>query len=302
MLKLQKFNIVGFLSLILAMLIWASSFIALKSAMRDLGEFTVIFFRMSTASLCFVYFIKDFIKYKFTKNDIKLIVLMAFFEPCLYFIFEAKALQLTSASQAGIITSLMPIMTAMAAGFFLKEIITKRLLLGSLIATNGAIWLSLQASSTMAAPEPLLGNFLEFCAMICAAGYTIVARHLSKKFSALFITAIQVFIGTIFFFPLFLYEYFTTVQNFTNSAIGSIVYLGIVVTLGGYGLYNFALTKIDASKASVFVYLIPVFTLLLAFEILDETLTFMEFVASAVILGGVIFSQTKFKKSKKKIK
>jgi len=300
MTKSNNFNLLAIFSLIFAMFIWGSSFIALKSAMQDLGEFTVIFFRMLIASLCFIYFIKDFIKFKFTKLDIKFIVLLAFFEPCLYFIFEAKALLYTSASQAGMITSLMPIITAMAAGYFLKEIITKQLIFGSLLAAGGAIWLSLQAISTISAPSPLLGNFLELCAMCCGAGYTIVARYLSDKFSALFITAIQAFIGAIFFLPFFLYEYFTTEIHFTNSSIGWLFYLGIVVTLGGYGLYNFALTKIDASKTSMFVYLIPIFTLILAYFLLDETLSSTEFLACGIILGGVILSQLKFRKLKRR--
>jgi len=267
--------------------------------MVDLGEYTVIFFRMLIASFCFIYFIKGFTKYNFTKKDIKLIVLLAFFEPCLYFIFEAKALLYTSASQAGMITSLMPIITAMAAGYFLKEIISKQLIFGSLIAVCGAIWLSVQATTTASAPNPLLGNFLELCAMFCAAGYTIVARYLSSKFSAIFITAIQAFIGTIFFFPFFIYEFFTVEMNFTSSAIGWLFYLGVVVTLGGYGLYNFALTKLDASKASMFIYLIPVFTLILAYLFLNEKLSTVELISSAVILSGVILSQFKFEKLKK---
>lgn len=287
------------MSIIFAMFIWGSSFIALKSAMVDLGEFTVIFFRMLIASFCFIFFIKSFTKYNFTKKDIKLIILLAFFEPCLYFIFEAKALLYTSASQAGMITSLMPIITAMAAGYFLKEIITKQLIAGSLIAVCGAIWLSMQATSTVSSPNPLLGNFLEFCAMFCGAGYTIVARYLSSKFSAIFITAIQAFIGTIFFFPFFIFEIFTTEMNFTSSAIAWLFYLGVVVTLGGYGLYNFALTKLDASKASMFIYLIPVFTLILAYLFLNEKLSTVELIASAVILIGVVLSQFKFEKLKK---
>jgi len=298
MLKSKNFNILGLVSIIFAMFIWGSSFIALKSAMQDLGEFTVIFFRMLIASFCFIYFIKSFAKYNFTKKDIKLIILLAFFEPCLYFIFEAKALLYTSASQAGMITSLMPIITAMAAGYFLKEIITKQLILGSFIATCGAIWLSIQAQTTIVAPNPLLGNFLEFCAMFCGAGYTIVARYLSNKFSALFITAIQAFIGTIFFFPFFLYELYTTEIYFTNISILWLLYLGIVVTLGGYGLYNFALTKIDASKASMFIYLIPIFTLVLAYIFLNEKLSTSELITCCIILFGVLLSQLKFRKTK----
>jgi len=296
--KSNNFNLLAIFALIFATFIWGSSFIALKLVMQDLGEFTVLFFRMLVASLCFIYFVKGFIKYKFTKKDIQFILLLGFFEPCLYFIFEAKALLYTSASQAGMITSLMPIITAMAAGYFLKEIITKQLIFGSLLATSAAIWLSLQATTTQLSPDPLLGNFLELCAMICGAGYTIVARYLSDKFSALFITAIQSFIGAIFFFPFFLYEYFTTDIHFTNNSIGWIFYLGVIVTLGGYGLYNFALTKIDASKASMFIYLLPVFTLILAYAFLDETLSSSEFLACGFILAGVVLSQIKFRRPK----
>ncbi len=293
----KNINLVGILSLIFAMLIWASSFIGLKAAMADLGGFTIIFLRMFIASLCFLYFIKDFINYDFTKSDIKYILLLSIFEPCLYFIFETQALQYTSASKAGMITSLMPVITAMFAGYFLKEIITPKLIFGSLLAITGVVWLSVQTSTSEAAPNPMLGNFLELCAMFVAAGYTLVARHLSSKFSAIFITASQAFIGAIFFFPFFVYEYFTVDMNFTFQAISWTIYLGIVVTMGGYGLYNFALTKIEASKAAMFINLIPVFTLILAFIILGEKLTIPELIASGTILIGVLISQIKVKKN-----
>ncbi|MBP7741750.1 MAG: DMT family transporter [Aliarcobacter sp.] len=283
------------------MFIWASSFIALKAAMNDLGPFTVIFFRMIIASLCFLYFIKGFLKYDFSKRDIKFILLLALLEPCLYFIFESKALQYTTASQAGMITSLMPILTAMIAGYFLKEIITKKMIIGSLIAMSGAVWLSLQGTSSIEAPNPLLGNFLEFLAMLCAAGYTTVARYLSDKYSALFVTAIQVFIGAIFFTPLFLYEYLNTGLNMTMESFLWVLYLGVVVTLAGYGLYNYALTKIEASKASIFIYLIPIFTLILAYFILNEQLSALEFTACFIILFGVFISEVSSSWFKRKI-
>ncbi len=297
---MKNFNYIGILSLVFAMFIWGSSFIALKSAMATLGEFTVIFFRMLIASLCFIYFIKDFIKYDFSKRDIKFILLLTLFEPCLYFIFEAKALLYTSASQAGMITSLMPLITAMTAGYFLKEIISRQLIFGSLIAMIGAVWLSVQATTTASAPNPMLGNFLEFCAMVCGAGYTIVTRYLVEKYSALFITAIQSFIGVIFFFPFFLFEYFTVDMEVTTEAFSWLLYLGVIVTLGGYGLYNFALTKIEASKAAMFVNLIPVFTLILAFLILGEKLSVQELIACTTIFLGVLVSQISVKKFRKR--
>ena len=66
--------------------------------------------------------------------------------------------------------------------------------------------------------------------------------------------------------------------------------------MGGYGLYNYALTKIEASKAAVFIYLIPVFTLILAYLILGEKLSTVEFIACFTILFGVFISETPLKK------
>lgn len=285
--------------LITAMMVWASSFIALKSAIGPIGPMSVIFGRMFIASLCFLYFIKGFMKLKFTKDDIKYIALMVAFEPCMYFMFEVKALQYTTAGQAGMITSMMPLITAVGAGIFLKEIISKKLIIGSFVAVIGAVWLSVSASGSESATNPLLGNTLEFFAMICAAGYAISIRHLTKKFSALFLTAIQAFIGCLFFFPFALWEYNTTVMDFTQEALLWILYLGAVVTLGGYGLFNYALSRVEASKASMFINLIPVFTLLLAFLILGEKLTYIEMVASIVILSGVFITQIPTERIKK---
>ncbi|MCJ8327276.1 MAG: DMT family transporter [Campylobacterales bacterium] len=294
----KDFSLTALASIVFAMLIWASSFIALKAAMQDIGPYTVIFIRMIFASLCFVYFIKGFFKYKFTKKDIYYILALGFFEPCLYFLFEAQALQYTSASQAGMLASLMPLITAILAGYLLKEVITQKLIFGSLLAMIGVIWLSVNSTTSVSAPNPMLGNFLEFCAMSCGAGYTIVAKHLSSKFSAIFITAVQSFIGMVFFFPFFIYEMNTMTMNFTVEGMSWILYLGVVVTLGGYGLYNYAITKLDASKVAVYVNLIPIFTLMLAYLILNEKMTESQLIASVLILIGVIISQMKYKRIK----
>jgi len=287
----KDINLFTVLILCAAMLIWASSFIALKIAMQDLGPLTVIFGRMILASMCFIFFIKKFTKIKFRKQDIKYIVLMAVFEPCLYFIFESYALLNTTAGQAGMITSMMPLITAVGAGILLKEIISRQLILGSALAVVGAVWLSLDSVASASAPNPMFGNFLEFLAMVCGAGYTIAIRHLSNSFSALFLTAAQSFIGAIFFLPFAIYEYNTLGFNPSYEAFYAILYLGVVVTLGGYGLFNYALSRTHASTAASYVNLIPVFTVILAYVLLGETLSTTQIYASGIILMGVFITQ-----------
>ncbi|NKQ41916.1 MAG: DMT family transporter [Sulfurovum sp.] len=287
----KEIDWIAVIALTIAMMVWASSFIALKSTIGPMGPMSVIFGRMVVASLCFVFFIKSFMKLRFTKEDIKYLALMVVFEPCLYFLFEANALVFTTAGQAGMIASTMPLLTAIGAGILLKELISKKLIIGSLIALAGVVWLSLSATSEQNASNPLLGNTLMFFAMICGSGYAISIRHLTKRFSPLFLTALQAFIGVIFFLSFALWEYNTMTIDFNKDAILWIVYLGVVVTLGGYGLFNFALSRIEASKASMFINLIPIFTLLLAFVILGEMLTFVEMIASSIVFLGVLITQ-----------
>ena len=286
-----KIPLIAFLSLIFAMLIWGSSFVALKVALIDTKPYTIMFLRMAIASSCFLIFIKSFLKYKFSKKDIKYILLLSLFEPALYFIFEVNALRFTSASQAGVITSTMPIITAIFAGIILKELITRRLIIGSIISMLGVVMLSSYANATTHASNPLLGNLLELGAMVCAAGYTIVAKHLSSKFSALFITASQSFLGALFFLPFFLYEYTQYGFHTSTDSMLWILYLGVVVTLGGYGLYNYALTKIDASRAAVFINLIPIFSVILGYLLLGERLNTIQIFASIIILIGVTIAE-----------
>lgn len=290
---------IGTIAVIGATLIWASSFIALKIALGSMGPMSIIFGRMVAASIVFLFFWKYFKGLSFTPSDIKYLLVMVFLEPCLYFIFEIKALQFTSASQAGVITSTMPLLATIGAGVFLGEVITKKLLFGSTLAICGAVWLSLEASVEDYAPNPLLGNTLEFLAMLCAAGYTIIIKHLTKRFSAIFLTAIQAFAGAIFYLPLALWEWQGIMPVVSLEGVLAILYLGVIVTLGGYGLFNFSLTKLPASRASVFINLIPAFVVILAFLVLGETLNLNQLFAAGVIFLGVFITQANFKKKEK---
>lgn len=279
------------ISLILAMLLWGGSFIALKIAFRAYDPMVVMFARMLTASICFAFFFGRFRSITIRKGDLKLFLAMAFFEPCLYFSFEAQAISNTSASQAGMITAMLPLMVALAAWVFLKEDIPLRTVLAFVLAVIGVCLLSISGTSTADAPNPPLGNFFEFLAMASATGYVIILKRLTQRYPALLLTGIQALVGTVYFFLLLFLPGTVLPRHVDMEAIVSIVYLGAVVTLGAYFLYNYSISKMPVSRANAFVNLIPVFTLFLGWLILGETFTPMQFLASGIILFGVFLSQ-----------
>lgn len=277
-------------SLILAMLLWASSFVALKFAFRGFHPMQVIFGRMFIASLCFAIFIPSFCKLNWRRRDLKYLLIMAGCEPCLYFIFEAKALELTSASQASMITAMLPLLVAILAWRLLKEQISHRTLAGFTLAVIGACWLSLASDTSADAPNPLLGNFCEFLAMVCAAGYTVSLKHLSSNYPPLFLTAFQAFIGSMFFFPFLLLPDIGFTASWEAGPLLAVVYLGTFITFGAYGCYNYSVSRIPASQAAGYVNLIPVFGVLLGMLILGETLNLAQWLACGLVFVGLWLS------------
>ncbi|MGP1580220.1 MAG: DMT family transporter [Wolinella sp.] len=278
---------VPYIALILAMIFWGSSFIALKYAFMSYDSTWVIFGRLLIATLAFAPFIPKMNLRAFRSQDSGMLLAMALFEPCLYFIFESKAIENTTASQAGMISSMLPVLVALFAFLFLGERIKKQMIAGFLLAMLGACWLSLSSSGNDYAPNPLLGNLLEFIAVLCAAFFTIIVKHLSSRYNALFLTGFQSFAGAIFFAFLVFLSPNAGRMELHLGALGAIFYLGIAVSFGGYGLYNYALGKISASIVAGFVNLIPIFSLLFAYLLLDERLNLMQSCACSLIFIGI---------------
>lgn len=172
--------------------------------------------------------------------------------------------------------------------------------LGFLLAVCGVTWLTLAAVPDDKATNPLLGNIFEAIAMCCAAGYTVLARHLSTKYSALCITAVQSFVGMVFL---------SAGSDNTRAghlrqpwqnlsclgSLGCLLYLGGIVTFAGYGLYNFGVKRLSAGRAAAYTNLIPVFALLFGVAMLDEKLLQAQYAGALLIVLGVLLSQWKGK-------
>ena len=280
-------------ALVSAMVLWASSFVALKYAFTQFDPWFVIFARMAIASVFVLLFFRKALRgLDITRRDWKYLLIMALFEPCFYFIFEAEALKNTTASQAGMITALLPIMVALGAWLWIKERITIRIIIGGILAFVGAVWLSVGAPASASAPHPIYGNGMEFLAMVTATGYILTMKHLTHKFRPLFLTIFQAFSGTLFFAGLLLVTGTPLPDAWPIEPTVSLLYLGVAVTFGAYGLYNYGTSKMPAAQSSLYINLIPLFAVILSWLLLGETFGWNEALGGAIILIGVAIAQS----------
>ncbi len=279
--------------LTVAALLWASSFVVLKAAMVHYHPYMLIFGRLMVASICFVPLFYRRRHLRPQPGALKYVLLMSICEPCLYFLFEVAALQRTTASQAGMITAMLPLMVAIGAYLLLREPLTAPVFFGFALAVAGTVWLSLTGAATPSAPDPILGNVLEFLAMICAAGYILSAKRLTAtfNFSPLMITAVQAVMGFMFYLPLIFLPGVDLQRHWEPDFLWAVLYLGAFITMGAYGLYNYGISRVTAGQAAAFINLIPIFSVLLGWFFLDEQFTSHQYFAAVVILSGIYLSQ-----------
>lgn len=271
------------------MALWSSSFVVIKIALDGITPFLLIFSRLLVGSLFFLVFWKaETIKAK----DRWVFMMMSLFEPCLYFIFETKALQYTTVSQAGVVFAFLPILIFTFSYFMYRERPNSAQCIGGVVATLGVLILCLSGSPNEEGGSPVFGNFLELLAMTCAAIYTILLKRLSGLYSPFFLATIQSFTGTVFFLPFALYE----IGNGTSIDVQSVIavlYLGVIVTAGAYTLFNIGISRVSVTQGALYFNLVPVFTLLLSMTFLNERIGYYQIFSMILVISGVALGLTK---------
>jgi len=253
---------------------------------------TAIWLRMVVATVVFAPFWVRLPKPRYHRGDWKLLALTALLMPCLYYLFEGYALHYTTSSQAGMVSALVPLLVVVGAWLFLKERLGVRPIAAIAVSLLGVAILSLSAGTQPAAPDPVLGAFLEFLAVVSAAGYMLTTKYLGSRYHPWLVTGAQAAVGAIVFLPSAIFEDPAAWAMATPLAWGSVVYLGIFVSLGAFGLYNTALSLMPASRASLAINLVPAVALLTGWIALGETSSSTQLLACAVILGSVVFGES----------
>ena len=277
-------------ALIIAMLIWSSSFVASKFVLVDFNPEQAVGIRLLLAAAATLPWLliwgREPIK-RMRAEHWKWLIIMSLFEPCLYFLAEMNGLLYTSASAAGLVTSTLPIWIAIGAWLLLKERLSRNLIIGLGLALSGTLTMTALGEANAAAPNPLLGNALMVVATLMAAGYVLVAKRLTAELSPWLVTVLQIWVGAVFFVPFLLLNP-PDLSTPSATAWQAMVWLGLVVSIGAYGLYNLGISQVPAQVAGLSVNLLPLFTLVLAAVILGERLNVGEMAGAMLILIGIL--------------
>jgi len=287
-------NKLGHIAGILFSLIFGFSFMFSKIALDYVTPMGLIAYRFLLAFIVFeILRLTKVVKIRFQKELLIPVLLVAFFQPILYFIFETYGLAKTPSSEAGMMIALIPIFVTILSTLFLNEKPTLGQILFILLSFSG-VFLIQVLNGGDGGRSSFLGIALLLLAVISAALFNIASRNASKKVNPYEITYFMMLAGAFVFNVIYLIQlllngnintYFTSFSSLT--VIGPILYLGIVASIGGFFLVNYALSKLPAHVSSIYANLSTVVAVIAGYVFLNESLNWYHIVGGAMIILGV---------------
>ena len=294
-------EILAFGSALGAAFFWSFSFIWFKVAYQGYNPVTVVIFRLAIAA-ALITIIAAFLKrlQKPSKKDFWLFVLMAFFEPFIYFLGESYGLKYVSSTVAAVIVATIPLISPVFAWYFFKEKLKWMNVAGLAISFFGVGLVVLNGSLKFDASP--LGIGLEFIAVLSAIAYSVVLKNLVSRYNTLSIIAYQNIIGIVFFLPVWLivdYNDFIT-RPFHSEAFRAIVLLAVFSSTLAFVFFTKSIRSIGVNRSNSFINLIPVFVAILSFFILKEELGLQKIIGITVVVAGLFLAQIKRKRKGEK--
>lgn len=282
----------NYIAIVFAMVFWSVSFIWTRIAIESFQPVTLITLRLTIASvLLFVVIASARKLQKIRIVDLKWFVMLAFFEPYLYYMGETYGLTMVAPTLASVIVATIPLFAPILAFFILKERISMANILGIIVSLGGVFLVIYEPSGGFSANP--MGVALLFLAVFAAICYSAILRKIASHYKTINIIFYQSVIGLVFFVPTFFVTDFANIQQIiiTRDAIVSLLMLSVFASVIAFVLFADVVRKIGVAKSNVFVNLIPVFTAIFAKIVLNEDLSWIKVMGIVVVVLGLFVSQ-----------
>lgn len=207
----------------------------------------------------------------------------------LYFLAENTALEYTLTTNVALLTSTSPIFTAILAGMLYRnERLSRGAWLGSGIAFLGVACVIFNSSTSLEVRP--LGDLLSLLSAVSWAVYSLVLRRLNAVYDVWFITRKTFFYGVLTALPFLMLqkpnaEFWHALHQ--PDVWLNIVFLGLLASLLCFALWARIVKILGAISANNYMYLQPIFTMIISAIVLSEQVSLMGYLGILLILGGL---------------
>ncbi len=289
-----KNEISGHLFALTAILVWGTTFTSTKILLKSFAPVEILFFRFIIGFTVLFILSPRKISVKNMRQEL-IFAAAGFCGITMYFLMENIALLHTTASNAGVIVSLSPFFTGILSFYFSDdEKPDVSFFIGFVIALTGIGLISFNGMMNLNLNP--IGDFLALLAAFFWSLYSILMKKVSKfGYSNLESTKRVFFYGLFFMIPAILISDFK--WEFIRFAdpvnLFNILFLGAGASALCFAAWNTAVNILGAVKTSMYIYIVPIVTVLSAALVLGEKLTIISVCGVIITFAGLLISENK---------
>lgn len=298
-------RLLPYIAVLLSMLIWSASGIAVKEALVALSPMTMIVIRFTLAVLLMLVVglcarkSEMFRLQKVDKKDLPLFILGGIFQPFLYYILETFSYDaLSSPTIAEALLSTSPVLAPFFAAAILREHVTRYNILGIIVSTVGMLLLVLVGASDFSIGNPW-GIACAFAAVSAAVLYTIVLRRIPPGYNPLTVVFYVQLSALVLFYPLC--GFTDGVSGFAHLAevdtvqlwrsLAAVGYLALGASVVAFICFCYTVRVIGVTRTNAFNNVRPAFTAIWMLLFFGEQLPWAKWLGILLIIIGLFVCQ-----------
>jgi len=279
----------------LCVLFWSGNFILGRSVRNDVQPLELVFFRwafvciMLLPALFYVNLgnVVRLIRSHFAVTSVLAILSVTFFNTILY-----TALQTTTATNALLINSSVPVMILILSAVMLKHEVSNRQVAGIALSTVGVVFLILKGDfGNIATLNLSHGDFWMLVSSLVWALYSVLFKLKPAGFSSAELFVANMYLGFLYLLPIYLAQGYTLRAEtvLLENYWAYFVYVSLFASILSYLFWNRGIDVLGAAKTGQFAHLMPLFGAILAYIFLGETLKSYH-VVGAILIGTGIYT------------
>jgi drug/metabolite transporter (DMT)-like permease len=287
----KRFYTNPYLLLSLTVLFWSGNMVVGRGIRADVPPFTLAFWRWAIAFALILPLAAPHLKnqWPLLRQGWLPVLFLGLLGIGGYNTFAYLALQHTSATNGVLLNSFVPVATIVISWAFLGKHLRRREAIGVLISLCGALTIVARGDLAVLTHLDLnIGDAWMLGAVLIWAVYTVGLAWRPAGVHPMLMLGATIAVGLAALFPAHLWELAHGQQmNVNSGSLASLAYLGIFPSFLGYIFYNRGVTEVGASKASLFIHLMPVFGTLLSAIFLGEIPLWYHYLGIILIFTGI---------------
>ncbi len=289
-------QILGHVAAFFTIFVWGITFISIKVLLVPFSAVEIMFFRLVLAvAALLIVSPPGLSRGRFNLSSLRdewKVMAAGLCGVTLFFLFQNIALTYTLAANVSVLLSVAPLFTALVFRLALNERLKANFFAGFLAAMAGIILISFNGSLVLKLNP--LGDLLALLAALVWAFYSVLIKKISLAQEATIAVTRKVFsYGLLFLLPVLPFFAFRLGLERLGSLpnLMNLLFLGVGASAICYVTWNYAVDILGPVKTSVYIYMVPIVTIVTSLLVLHEKITTVEWIGIALILAGMAISE-----------